>query len=85
MVVPVPRVCIWTFQLAFFLSFLSFFFSCLCRLNLNHHKSVDLKSDHQGVLGCAEEVHGVYQTIVDDDDETKDKKGCILNQIIFQL
>ena len=60
------------------LCFLSFFLSGLCCLNLNHHESVDLKSDHEGVLGCAEEVHGVDQTIVDDDDETKDKKGSIL-------
>ena len=75
---PVLRVCIWTFYLALLLGFLSLFLSGLCRLNLNHHESVELKSDHEGVLGCAEEVHGVYQAIVDDDDETKDKKGSIL-------
>ena len=38
----------------------------------------NLQGDHQGVLSRAEQVHGVYESIVNDDDQPEDKEGCVL-------
>jgi len=54
------------------------FLQSLFLFQLNHKQSVELQGDDQGVLAGEEDVHVGDETVVGDQQHTKNKERCIL-------